>query len=352
MMMRKTLPIEYMYLLLLCLLGSPALAELPVAGPVVVAWDERQALPKRVWVDADAACGVPGRVDPDDCFALVYLLSRPDIEIVGVSTVFGNAPLEETDRIAREIVGGAAPVYRGAAGPGAVSPTPATDALAQALEDEPLTILALGPLTNLGAVFAAGPSLVGNVEEVVAVMGKREGHLFHPAEGSAGAAFFGHGPIFTDFNFVQDPDAARAVMALSSSVTLIPYEAARQVTLTSEDMRALAQRGGIAGELVLLSEGWLAFWQEMAGIDGFYPFDLVAAAYVGNREALTCRRTGVRIGADRRAYGPLPGPLALMVGGLAGTPGGVLGGVLYCDQVVEGLVDELVRALLTIDESD
>lgn len=344
-MMCKTSPIKCFYLLLLCLLGAPGFAGSAVAEPAGVG-EEQEVLPKRVWVDADVACGVSGRIDPDDCFALVYLQSRSDIEIVGVSTVFGNAPLEQTDRVAREIVAGAVPVYRGAASPGAVSRTPASKALAQALEDGPLTLLALGPLTNLDSTFALYPALVSRVEELIAVMGKREGHLFHPSEGSAGAAFFGHGPVFTDFNFVQDPDAARAVMALSLSVTLVPYEAARQVTLTGEDMRALAQRGGIAGELASLSEGWLAFWRDMVGIDGFYPFDLVAAAYVSNPEALTCRRTGVRIGADRRAYGPLPGPQSLMVGGLAGARGGVLGEVRYCDQVAAGLASQLVQTLL------
>ncbi len=341
MIMRKSFPIECLCLLLLCLPGSPALAG-----------DEQQALPKRVWVDADAACGVPGRVDPDDCFALVYLLSRPDIEIVGVSTVFGNAPLEETDRVAREIVGGAVPVFRGAAGPGTLSVTPASEALTQALEDGPLTLLALGPLTNLDAAFALRPTLISRVEEFIAVMGKREGHLFHPSEGSARAAFFGHGPIFTDFNFVQDSNAARAVMALSLSVTLVPYDAARQVTLMAEDVRALAQRGGLAGEVALRSGAWLTFWQETVGVDGFYPFDLVAAAYVSNPEVLTCRRTGVRIGSDRRAYGPLPGPQALMVGGLAGTHGGVLGVVRYCDQVADGFAGQLVQTLRSIGGSD
>jgi inosine-uridine nucleoside N-ribohydrolase len=350
MLMRKILLMESLYLLLLCLPGSPTFAGLALAG------EEQQALPKRVWVDADAACGLPGRVDPDDCFALVYLLSRPDLEIVGVSTVFGNAPLDDTDRVTREIVGGAVPVYRGAAGPGALSSTPAGEALAQALEDGPLTLLALGPLTNLRDVFALRPTLISKVEGLVAVMGKCEGHLFHPSEGSAGAAFFGHGPIFTDFNFVQNLDAARAVMALSLSVTLIPYEAARQVTLTSDDVRALAQRGGIAGEVASRSGEWLSFWQETVGVDGFYPFDLVAAAYVDDPKSFGCRRTGIRIGSDRRAYGPLPGPQALMVGGLAGTRGGVLGEVLgevlYCDQVVAGLAGELVQTLLTVERAE
>ncbi len=229
--------------------------------PVLAQTSQQKAL-KRIWVDVDSACGVPGRVDPDDCFALVYLMSCPEIEIVGVSTVYGNAPLVETDRIAREIVHGAVPVYRGAAKAGDLSQTPARDALVQALEGGPLTILALGPLTNLRAIFADRPALARRVDGLIAVMGKREGHLFHPSEGSATAAFFGHGPIFTDFNFVQDPDAARAVMASPLPVTLVPYEAARQVTLTVGDVRAFAQKGGVVGELASRSKEWLSFWRE------------------------------------------------------------------------------------------
>jgi len=82
----------------------------------------------RVWIDTDAACGAGARTDPDDCFALAYLLGRDDLDIVGVSTVFGNAPLEETDRITRLVLAleqdstkPPIPVYRGAAEAGAVA---------------------------------------------------------------------------------------------------------------------------------------------------------------------------------------------------------------------------------------
>jgi inosine-uridine nucleoside N-ribohydrolase len=301
--------------------------------------------PTRVWIDTDAACGVPGRVDPDDCFALAYLMSRPDIEIVGISTVFGNARLKETDRVTREIVGNRAPVFRGASEAGDVSETDASRAIAAALESGPMTILALGPLTNLRAVFEPRPFLVGEVRQLIVMMGKREGHLFHPSEGSETAAFFGHGPIFTDFNFVQDREAVRALLSMGFNTTLIPYEVARNVTLSSNDLTALASEEGVVGDVAVRSQDWLVFWQETVGTDGFYPFDLVAAAYIAAPGHFDCRQTGVRIGSDRRAYGPLPGPVSLMVGGLAGSESGVIGQAHYCDRLREGLHAHLMAAL-------
>jgi inosine-uridine nucleoside N-ribohydrolase len=85
-------------------------------GPVVV-------LPRRVWIDTDAACGHARTADPDDCLAILLLARSPGVELVGISTVFGNAPLEVTDRTARELADllqredVEVPVYRGAALP-------------------------------------------------------------------------------------------------------------------------------------------------------------------------------------------------------------------------------------------
>jgi hypothetical protein len=62
-------------------------------------------------------------------------------------------------------------------------------------------VVALGPLTNLAAVLDARPELRSRVARVVAVMGRRPGHVFHPAEGAGGGLLFGHGPVFRDFNF-------------------------------------------------------------------------------------------------------------------------------------------------------
>ncbi|EPC01544.1 hypothetical protein L861_16870 [Litchfieldella anticariensis FP35 = DSM 16096] len=67
--------------------GELSAPPLPIVenGPVV-------QMPERVWVDTDAACGHRRITDPDDCFALTLLAQASDIEIVGISTVFCNAP--------------------------------------------------------------------------------------------------------------------------------------------------------------------------------------------------------------------------------------------------------------------
>ena len=72
-------------------------------------------------IDTDVALGVhhEGRPrDIDDGFAIVEAINSPDIELLAVTTVFGNGPLPEVDRVAREIVTlkqADVPVYSGAA---------------------------------------------------------------------------------------------------------------------------------------------------------------------------------------------------------------------------------------------
>ena len=61
----------------------------------------------RVWVDTDPAIGEPER-DVDDGFALVQAFRSPEIQIRGISVVFGNAPLDQGLSIARRIAGSSA----------------------------------------------------------------------------------------------------------------------------------------------------------------------------------------------------------------------------------------------------
>ena len=75
---------------------QPSLQYLPQTLPA--------ARSNRVWVDADAACGKGEKRDPDDCIALLSLATATGVTIVGISTVFGNAPLSETDAVVRELM--------------------------------------------------------------------------------------------------------------------------------------------------------------------------------------------------------------------------------------------------------
>ncbi len=252
--------------------------------------------PERIWIDTDAACGATARVDPDDCLAIQWLVER-SADVVGVSTSFGNAPGDVVAARTAALLAQIAleglpvpPVFLGhgaPAAPGAPEP-PGITALQAALEAGPLTILALGPLTNVAAALEGRRDLHRNVTRIVAVMGHRPGHLFHPTEGMGTGAVFGHGPIFRDLNVSVDPDATRAVLGLSLPVTLIPCDAARATLITSADLDALALQGAPEAWVAQTARAWLTFWNEDVGLPGFYPFDWIAAAYLTDPDQFNC----------------------------------------------------------------
>ncbi len=250
--------------------------------------------PRRVWIDTDAACGHAPRTDPDDCFALA-LLARENIEIAGISTVAGNAPREVVEATTRALLSQLR------------LPIPSEGGLERALREGPLTILALGPLTNLAAVLEKNPQLKRNVARLIAVMGRRPGHIFHPAEGAGGGMLFGHGPVFRDFNFALDPLAVRQILAAGVPVSLVPYDAARSVELTAADLNRLTAS---LPWVVQRARGWLEYWRTDIGRDGFLPFDLLAAAYALEPALLRCTAVRAWVGEDETL---LWAPQALLI---------------------------------------
>lgn len=278
---------------------------------------------RRVWIDTDAACGHGPRTDPDDCFAIALLLRAPEIELVGVSTVAGNAPHAVVEATARQLVGTGVPVHSG------------RQALQAALEQGPLTVLALGPLTNIAAALGERPQLAGRVSRLVAVMGRRPGHIFHPAEGAPAGSFLGHGPVFRDFNFALDPAAAKRVLAMSLPLTLVPYDAARGVEITAADLDRLDVW---IPSIVERARGWLEYWRTAIGRQGFYPFDLLAAAYVVEPSWLRCTRVHAWVGDDDTLFVPWTAQ-ALLVDPREE------GAVLYCGAARAAIKQELVKRL-------
>jgi len=304
--------------------------------------------PVRVWIDTDAACGRGQRTDPDDCLAILLLARDHRIEIAGVSTVFGNAPLPETDGTTRALMAAVdrhkprpVPVYRGAASPlnlndaaGKVAESEAHEGLRSALHRGPLAIVALGPLTNVAIALEQYPELRVNVTRLVAVMGRRKGHVFHPIEGATAHSFLGHGPIFRDFNFTEDAEAATRVVAMGLPTTLVPYEAARSIVLNSTVLDRMEAGGGAAAWVAEQARPWLAYWQREIGLEGFYPFDLVAAAYVIEPSLLRCGEIPLTVEDDTWLFGWL-GYRALFVtpDESADSRAYARGSALYCPDI-------------------
>ena len=306
------------------------------------------ALPGRVWIDTDAACGATDRTDPDDCLAILWLVSRGE-DIAGLSTSFGNADSDVVaDRVAtlmaQMVVGGllVPPVFRGHGappGPGAKVPLGVT-ALQAALEAGPLTILALGPLTNIAAALKGRPDLQRNVTRIVAVMGHQPGHLFHPTEAQGTGATFGHGPIFRDLNVSVDPEATRAVLALPMPMTLIPYDAARATLIIDTDLDSLALQNTPLSWVVQTARPWLAFWNDDVGLPGFYPFDWIAAAYLTDPAMFNCTEVSARMTREW-AFWIVPHE-SLVVETPSGTEGPAGPVVVYCPETSGLLHDALI----------
>lgn len=294
---------------------------------------------KRVWIDTDAACTPRLATDVDDCWALTLMLKDPAVDVVGISSVFGNrdhAPTVEELRALVSTISGAPPaqevmrLVRGAdgAGHGRADAKSAADAIISELEQQSLTILAFGPVTNVASVLTRRPDLTERIEAIIAVAGQRPGERFFPGES---AIFHVH-----DMNFRKDVQAFETVLEHGAQVILVPYAAARQVVIGERELSRLQRSPGAPRRLARISRGWLAFWQRSFRADGFFPFDLIAAAKLALPGSLQCRRTRARI-VHRRGLFAVRDTLEVDSG--AGRD------VTYCDRVRTGLLEKLLARI-------
>jgi inosine-uridine nucleoside N-ribohydrolase len=231
---------------------------------------------RRVWIDTDPAI-TAGNGEVDDAFALIQALRSPELEIVGISAVFGNTAIDHTYAMAREIVTRAGrsdvPVYRGCGVEADHNPNAATRALAAALTDAPLTILALGPLTTIAATLGQPGAKRANVEEIIFVGGRRQGLEFRATPTQK--------KPFGDMNFECDPAAASELLALDVPITLAGWEVCAKMWLTPNDLDRLRDEGDACAQWLAKSARiWQSDWQRDFAAPGFTPFDTLAVGWM------------------------------------------------------------------------
>jgi inosine-uridine nucleoside N-ribohydrolase len=216
----------------------------------------------RVVIDTD-----PGI---DDAAAILLALASPEkINLLGLTTVAGNVALAKTTRNAlriRELAGLDIPVAAGArdalirpvgersdaesvhgedglggwklaeAG-GEPLAQHAVDFIARLSDDGPLTIVGIGPLTNVALLLARYPEVVERIDRFVIMGGAR-------LEGNASAA--------AEFNIWLDPEAAARVFASGVPITMFPLDITRQALLTRDEVEELSRTGEIGRVLAEL----------------------------------------------------------------------------------------------------
>ena len=231
-----------------------------------------------VWIDTDPSIGVPLH-EADDGFALIQAFHSPELHIRGISTTYGNAGLATTTRIAKEMTArfgeGAGvteeQVYAGAASAGDLGkPTDATESLRAALDERPLTYLAIAPLTNLATLLTLHPQIAQRIERVIFVGGRTPGVRFRAGRWNPYE--------FTDGNFHKDHAAAAVLLAASRlPLTFVSVELALQMLLTPQELTRIGREGGAAGRYLAAKAGlWMRLWRLCFAIGGGVIFDCFA----------------------------------------------------------------------------
>lgn len=237
----------------------------------------------------------------DDAFALLAALGSPDeIDLLAITTVAGNVPLDKTTyntlRI-RELVGANdVPVYQGCSrpmvndlvtaeyvhgetgldGPHLAEPTKgvedkhAVDYLVETLlaaEDRSITVCLIGPMTNMGMALVKAPSIADKVAEFVIMGGS-----FH--EG-------GNVTPTAEFNVFVDPHAAHVVFTSGVQLSIMPLDVTHKAQATPERVeafRAIGEPiGGVVGAMLDFVE---KFDLEVYGFDGYPLHDPTVIAYL------------------------------------------------------------------------
>lgn len=281
-------------------------------------------------IPASARIPVIFDTDPgiDDALALALLARHPRFELLAVTTAFGNAPVETTTRNARGLTAlyrQDIPVAAGAAGPlldkrrrkdaahvhgddglggmaaGLPAPTrpldprPAHRLICDLVNARPgeITLVAVGPFTNLALALAHDPSIAGKVRRVI-VMG-----------GAFGLK--GHGGNVTpvaEANIMADPEAADQVFTAPWPVTIVGLDVTQEAIMREADLAKLRGRGDGAGDLLWqATRHYQQFYDARDGIGGIYAHDASAAALLLVPEAFTLRAGPVRVVLEGIATG-------------------------------------------------
>lgn len=293
-----------------------ALAASPRGAFAALQGDRR----KRVILDVDLGI--------DDAVALLLAHYSPAIDLVGITTVFGNTSLEKGTRNSlyiKEKFGIAANVYAGAAAPlyhpphriptfvhgedglgdaeqriepsiKAAGPS-APEFIARTILDNPgeITVISVGPFTNLMLARLLAPEIVGKVRDVV-VMG-----------GAAGfAGELGNATTVAEANAVNDPHATSALFRYEWPVTMVGLD----VTYTSDAsmdeayLHGLAAEAGEAGAfLERINRFYMGFYERARGVRTTFQHDSIAVAYAIAPKLFETRRGKVSVITEGVAKG-------------------------------------------------
>lgn len=258
---------------------------------------------KKVIIDCD-----PGH---DDAIAICLALANSDLlQIKAITTVGGNQTLEKVTRNALtvvELLEADIEVYAGASGPlvrgletgadahgstgmdGPDLPEPkkqasnvfAVEQMAKILRDsdEKMTLIALGPLTNIALLLKAFPDVIDKISEIT-LMG--------------GGLFIGNMTSAAEFNIYVDPESARIVYEAGIPIIMSGLDVTNKAYILNEEYQALKEKGKVSRFVADL----LDFYYKYGALHGYVGsamHDACAVAYLIAPELFESRMYHVEV---------------------------------------------------------
>ena len=246
-------------------------------------------VPRRIIIDTD-----PGI---DDSLAILLALASPEVQLEGLTIVHGNCSASQGTRnglALLELAGAThlpvvkgcelplvqpsllAPETHGETGIGyARLPEPssaplgdhAVDYLIRALLSAPgeITIIAIGPLTNVALAIRRAPEIIPAIQEIISMGGA----IHHP----------GNTTPVAEFNVFVDPHAAHIVYHAGIPLTLVPLDVTYRCTLTPQDVQRLRKiESPITHFIAEAARFYMDFYSEFQSIQGCVINDPLALA--------------------------------------------------------------------------
>jgi len=272
---------------------------------------------RQIIIDTDPAMGSKGG-DPEDCFAIMLALNSPELDVMGVTTVQGNVPVDRGYSNASyllEAMGRDVPLHSGPPNclregrsaeramlgqrdnmeqitpmlNPADNPVSAAEFIDRTCSTAPgeIELVTIGPLTNVAIALEQNPQLAQAIPRITMMAGA--------------ARVPGNITPVAEFNVWADPDAAAVVMRSGIPLVMVPLDVCHQ---TRMDRSTLAAIGESAHPLAQFVHEAVAPWiNARAGFDGdasFHLYDSLAMAVAFAPEIVGCKPAYVVVETEGR----------------------------------------------------
>lgn len=258
----------------------------------------------------------------DDAIAICYALNHPQLDVLALTTIYGNVATDlATENALRmcELNKRTVPVATGASNPLVIAPNPVADfvhgangfgeislptptltaesqsaaeLIVELVNTHPgeVTLVAVGPLTNLALALALAPDIANKVQEVVVM-----GGAFH-CDGNVTQA--------AEANIWNDPHAAQQVFSANWPLTVHGLDVTYQIIFSPEYVDQLAATSAdVGGFLQQAARFYSEFYKAEYSFNGCCPHDQLALSFVTTPELFTLEQGDLKVVTDGEAIG-------------------------------------------------